>query len=120
MVMARKPDSEVAELRAEIEVLKAEVAALKAVPWWQQMGGGVAYWPQAAPQCSCQTSRRCMVHHPQEWTTVCLPPQNVCGVAAGVAQTQIMDTMGATTMTVTPAIGAAAGCAPMQAFWVNG
>lgn len=96
--MSKKAD-EVAELRAEVETLKAEVAFLRTqqaahvCPSWPQSGGGNV-WPG-----------------PIRWT-------NVCGGAAGMPQTQFVDTTCATTLTVTPAIGAAAGCAPPQTFFM--
>jgi hypothetical protein len=112
MAVGKKTDAEVAALKTEVEMLRAEVAALKAVPWWQQPGGGVAYWPLPEPQCTCGTSVQCQKHALPQWTTVCLPPRNVCGAAAGVAQTQFMNTAGANPVRFEAPLSTAAGCAP--------
>lgn len=115
--------AEIAALRKQVEALQAEVAALRAVPWWQQQGGGVAYgWPQPAAQCTCGTSARCMKHFPADWVTIWVTPQNVCAGAAPVPQILTFNNAGCATPTmfeIPVTTFGAAGCAPQgQTFMV--
>jgi hypothetical protein len=112
--------AEIAALRERVKDLEAEVAALRTIPWWQRTGGGMACgWPQAAPQCSCGTSRRCMKHYPSDWSTIWVNSQNTCGAAPVPQVITVNPPDGPLTFT-RDFINVAAGCAaPAQTFTVN-
>ena len=110
--MGKKAD-EIAALREQVEALQAEVAMLRALPWWQQPGGG--YAPGWLPAGG--------VIHVGD-----VPPYagfgpNVCGCVAGVPQVITIDPQAAPlTFTRDLTFGAtfgAAGCAPQQVYMVG-
>jgi hypothetical protein len=109
--MSKRSDAEVAELRAEVEALKAEVAFLRT----QQAAHVCPSWPQPAIGGGVYVGD---VPPLPGYGYTAMP--NICGAAAGVGQTQFMDTACATTTTVTPVLGAAAGCAPQPQIFTLG
>ena len=102
----------------ELTALRKEVAELREeLRQAREMAGQQIhhhYAPMAVmPPCTCGSTTRCQVH-PAPWQTG-VGWQNLCGGAAGMPQSYLVDTTGAGTLTVTglcgPAFGAA-GCAP--------
>jgi hypothetical protein len=118
MVMGKKADAEVAALRVQVEALQAEVAALKAVPWWQQPGGGVAYgWPM--PACTCGQTQGCW-QHPRPWpgNVWCSTLHANACAGGGVSQVVTINPDAAPITYMCDLTSVAAGCAPVQTFTV--
>ena len=103
---------EVAELREELRQLR-ETAGQQIHYHYSPLPGGTAQ-----PMPGYQHPYYGV---PQIW---CESPQNLCGGAAGVPQSYLVDTTGAGTLTVTGTCGptfGAAGCAPQpQVLTLNG
>ena len=97
---------EVAELREELRQAR-EMAAPQVHHHYPAM--------PLTPMCTCGNTAPCQVH-PNPWRgNVWISPFNVCGGAAGMPQSYLVDTAGAGTLTVTGTCGptfGAAGCAP--------
>ena len=112
----------------ELTALRREVAELREeLRQAREMSGQQIhhhYAPMPPQFCTCGNTAPCQVH-PQPWRgNAWISPLNVCGGAAGVPQSYLVDTAGAGTLTVTgtcgPAFGAA-GCAPQpQVLTLNG
>lgn len=98
-------------LRAEVAELRAEVERLRA---WQ--AGHVCAAP-VANQCTCSIANtRCPLHLPPGWTGY-VAPLNVCGGAVGVPQTVIWNP-GDPSVTMWQPTAGAAGCAPTMVYAV--
>ena len=105
-------NDELAELRAEVERLRTEVAVLRAAQPAQQV------WP--APGCNCGTSLPGQVHPYPKATILGMPQNYWTGCAGGLGQTYVVNPgAGAEPVTVQWSYntGCAAPAAPVIFNW---